>query len=75
MIKIDQSITSDGKIASALLSLYYNIMIFNPTLKLGSGYFAVDSNLPLELILPQSFTCVYIAIFAIITPVTLWCSE
>ena len=40
----------------------------------GSGYFAVDGNLPLESILPQSLTCVYVAKFAITTPVTLWCS-
>ena len=32
----------------------------------GSGYFAVDGSLPLETVLPQSFMCVYIAIFATI---------
>ena len=40
----------------------------------GSGYFAVNGILPLETILPQSFTCAYIAISARFQPVTLWCN-
>ena len=39
---------------------------------IGRGYFDVNSILPLETILPKSFTCVYIAIIAILLPVMLW---
>ena len=42
--------------------------------RLGSGYFAINGDLSLEAILPSSFMCVQMGIFATILAVILGCS-
>ena len=41
-------------------------------LRLESGYFDVNGILPLKIIFPYSFMCVYIAIIATVLSVMLW---